>query len=89
MPCLNKSIFGIDCMGCGLQRSLFQLSQGNFLKAFEMFPAVYTSLLFFVLVVLHFTDTSRNYLKFLVSTAIINALIMVLAYIYKMRFLFF
>ena len=34
LPCLNKSIFGKECMGCGIQRSVVQISKGNFIDAF-------------------------------------------------------
>ncbi|PRX54150.1 uncharacterized protein DUF2752 [Flagellimonas meridianipacifica] len=41
MPCLNKKLFGVECPGCGLQRSLDLLLQGEFLAAFKMYPAIY------------------------------------------------
>lgn len=88
LPCMNKSIFGVDCMGCGMQRSLLLLSKGEFMEAFKMFPALYTTILFFLVVILHFMDKSRNYLKLIVSLAIINALVLIIAYAYKMRFLY-
>lgn len=88
VPCMNKSIFGIDCMGCGMQRSILLLSDGEFIKAFEMFPALYTTILFFIVVVLHFLDRSRNYLKLLIVLAVLNSLVLLIAYAYKMRFLY-
>lgn len=42
LPCLNKKLFGIDCPGCGLQRSVALLFQGEFVAAFKMYPAIYT-----------------------------------------------
>ena len=42
LPCLNKKLFGFDCLGCGLQRSLSLLFHGDFLGALKMYPAVYT-----------------------------------------------
>lgn len=41
LPCLNKYLFGIDCFGCGLQRSVVLLATGNFYEAFVMYPAIY------------------------------------------------
>ncbi len=84
LPCLNKSIFGIDCFGCGTQRAVVLIGQGEFVKAFYMFPAIYTLVLFFGLVFLNFIDLSRNYHKALIIVALINALIMVSSYILKM-----
>lgn len=83
LPCMNKKIFGVECMGCGTQRALYLLCQGDFVGAFKMFPAIYTMLLLFLFVFLHFIDKKRNYNKMIVFFAIINAVIMVIAYIYK------
>jgi len=46
-PCLTKKIFGFDCPGCGLQRSLAFLAQGDFVAAFKIYPAIYAILLLF------------------------------------------
>lgn len=83
-PCLSKTIFGIDCFGCGTQRALLLLVQGEMYAAFKMFPAIYTTILLFAVIALHFIDRTRNYHKLIVSLAIFNAVIMVVAYIHKM-----
>ena len=83
LPCMNKSLFGIDCLGCGAQRSLLLLINGDFTNAFYQFPAIYTSLLLFGFIGLHFIDTSRDYQKIIIGMAITNAFIMIIAYIYK------
>lgn len=44
LPCFTKKLFGFDCPGCGLQRSVAFLFQGDFVAAFEMYPAIYTIL---------------------------------------------
>ena len=84
LPCLNKKLFGIDCFGCGTQRSLMLLYQGDFIGAFHMFPAIYTTVLLFGCIGLHCVDKSRNYQKVITGIAILNALIMVSAYFYKL-----
>jgi hypothetical protein len=83
IPCMNKQLFGIDCPGCGTQRALALLIKGQFADAFFMFPAIYTSILFVILLGLHFVDKSRNYEKAVIVTAIINGAIMIISYIYK------
>lgn len=83
IPCLNKKIFGIDCPGCGTQRAIALIFRGEFVDAFHMFPAIYTTLLFFIVIGLNFIDRTRNYHKAIISLAIINAVIMVISYIYK------
>ena len=83
IPCMNKKIFGVECFGCGTQRSLALLLKGDFVGAFNMYPAIFTTLLFFVVVGLHFIDKSRNYHKAIISLAVINAIIMVVSYFYR------
>lgn len=83
MPCINKKLFGIDCMGCGIQRSIALIINGDFEGAFYMYPAIYTMLLFFFFIGLNFLDKSRNYHKIIISFGIITAIIMVVSYFYK------
>ncbi|MGB5238669.1 MAG: DUF2752 domain-containing protein [Flavobacteriaceae bacterium] len=45
LPCLNKQVLGVDCPGCGLQRSVLLLFDGDFSGAFYMFPALYPMML--------------------------------------------
>jgi len=60
IPCMNKSLFGVDCFGCGTQRALLLLFGGGFVGAFKMFPAIYTYVLFFLFATLHFIYKSIN-----------------------------
>ncbi len=45
LPCFNKKFLGVECPGCGMQRSVALLIQGDFIAAFKMYPAIYTILL--------------------------------------------
>ena len=83
IPCMHKKLFGVDCMGCGTQRAGYMVLQGNFVDAFKMFPAIYTTILLFVFIFLHFIDKKRKYHKIIIFLAILNAIIMVFSYIYK------
>jgi len=89
LPCLNKKLFGIECPGCGTQRSIALLSHGEFWEAFKMFPAIYTTIPLFLLIFLHFIDKSRNYTKLIIIFAIANALVMIISYFYKQYLTFF
>jgi len=42
LPCLSKQLFGVECPGCGFQRSLVLLLEFDFGAAFYMYPAIYT-----------------------------------------------
>ena len=83
LPCPSKKFLGIECFGCGTQRAILMVFEGKFSEAFQMFPAVYTLLLFLCFVGINFIDKKRNYGKILIFLAIINSLIMVFSYFYK------
>lgn len=38
LPCAYKSLFGIDCPACGIQRSLLALLKGDFRESFFIYP---------------------------------------------------
>ncbi|SFC47647.1 Protein of unknown function [Algibacter lectus] len=48
LPCLNKKLFGVECMGCGIQRSISLIFQGDFVAAFKMYPAIYPLIFLFI-----------------------------------------
>lgn len=83
LPCMNKKLFGVECMGCGTQRSIDLLLHGDFVGAFKMFPPIYTMMLFGIILLLHFFDKSRNYNRAIIFMAITNGIIMFVNYIYK------
>lgn len=88
LPCMFKKMFGFDCIGCGMQRSLNFILHGEFGKAFHMFPAIYTSILFCLSLTLYLVDKKRSYHKIVIALAVINVTIMIISYTYKMRFYF-
>jgi hypothetical protein len=47
LPCPFKYLTGIDCPGCGFQRSVIALLQGDLHKSFSLYPAAIPLLLFF------------------------------------------
>lgn len=83
LPCPSKKFLGIECFGCGTQRAIVLVFEGKFSEAFHMFPAVYTLLLFLIMVGVSFIDRKRNYGNIIVFLAIINSIIMVFSYFYK------
>ncbi|PXY43710.1 hypothetical protein DMB68_19190 [Flavobacterium hydrophilum] len=83
LPCLSKTLFGVECLGCGFQRALFLLFKGNFFAAFKMYPAIYTTLIFLIFLTLHFFDKAKNYNKLLWISGITNGIFMITGYYYK------
>lgn len=86
LPCLSKKLFGIDCFGCGIQRAVVLLFQGEFEAAFYMYPAIYSMLLFFLFIGINFIDKSRNYHKIIMTLGVITAIMMVTSYFYKLLY---
>lgn len=83
IPCLFKTFFGFECLGCGFQRSLFLLFQGDFLGAFKMYPALYTTLLFFGFAAIHLFDKTKIQQKLVWRMAYINLTFMIVGYYFK------
>lgn len=81
--CPSKKFLGVECLGCGAQRAILLVFEGKFTEAFQMYPAVYTLLLFFFTLGLSFIDKKRKYGNILMIMIIINLIIMVIGYMYK------
>jgi len=82
-PCLNKSILGVECTGCGGQRAALLLVQGEFKEAFYMYPAIYgiAGLLIFLFINLLFKFKYDFHVK--IVLIIFTALMMAGNYIFK------
>ena len=82
-PCISKTLFGIECLGCGFQRAFVLLLEGNFEAAFIMYPAIYSSLILLLIAGFHFVDLNRNYKKTLTVLLAINGILMIGGYYFK------
>ncbi len=85
LPCLNKKLFGIDCLGCGLQRSVMLLLQGEFQAAFYMYPAVYPLILLLVFMISRFWILLKydKHIRILLIT--ITVITIIISYLFKMK----
>jgi uncharacterized membrane protein len=88
LPCLNKKLFGVDCLGCGLQRSVLHVLKGEFGEAFKMYPAIFTLILLALFILVNWKYSFKNGRKIILTLATINILIIVVSYIIKMNQLF-
>lgn len=88
LPCLNKQLFGFDCLGCGAQRALVLVFKGELLSAFKMYPAIYTILLLLLFLLINLFVKFRGDWHVKAGLIILNAVIIITAYIYKVSFLF-
>jgi len=83
LPCLNKQLFGVDCPGCGMQRSMSLLFQGEFVAAFKMYPAIYTIVLLIFFLIFNLFVKFKYDHKLKIGLIILNAIIIAVSYIIK------
>lgn len=83
IPCFWKKSFGIDCLGCGMQRSLSLILHGDFVGAFYMYPAVYTIIILFLFLILHLKFEFKNGHKIILALFILNITIIIINYYLK------
>nr|WP_315029369.1 DUF2752 domain-containing protein [uncultured Chryseobacterium sp.] len=87
LTCPSKKYLGVECPGCGAQRAVALVFEGKFSDAFHMYPAVYTLLLFFLILGVSFLDKKRKYGSVLMVLIIVNLIIIIVSYVYKHFFL--
>ena len=85
LPCLNKKFFGVECFGCGLQRSVILLFQGEFIAAFKMYPAIYTLILFVGFLILNLVYKFIYAERIKLILVVLNVVIIVTSYIIKIN----
>lgn len=83
LTCPSKKFLGVECLGCGAQRAIILVFEGKFSEAFQMYPAVYTLLLFFLILGVSFIDKKRKYGNILMILIFVNLIIIVAGYLYK------
>ena len=84
LPCLNKKLFGMECMGCGFQRSISLLIHGEFIAAFKMYPAIFPLIALLVYVLLNLKFKFINAQKTIRILAILSIILIVGNFILKM-----
>ncbi|HKL37898.1 MAG TPA: DUF2752 domain-containing protein [Bacteroidales bacterium] len=52
-PCVYKQNLGIECLGCGFQRSLIALLKGNIWESILLYPGLLPMLVLFAFLILH------------------------------------
>lgn len=83
LPCFYKQYFGIDCPGCGMQRSFIALINGNIVESLTLYPALMPILLMFLFLALHILLKIKWGAKILTFMFIFNCSIIFINYIYK------
>ena len=83
LPCVNKTLFGFDCMGCGIQRSINLLIHGEFVAAFFMYPAIYPLIGLFVIIVINIFKKIKNFNKIITILGVITVSTIIVSFVIK------
>ena len=75
---------GMECTGCGLQRSIVHLLKGEFTQAFFMYPAIYTLLIMFVFLGIHLKYNFVHGARILKWLFLLNLAVILVHYITKL-----
>ena len=83
LTCPSKHLFHIDCPGCGMQRSVLALLEGDIVKSLSLYPATIPIFMLLGYTFLHLKfDFSKG--AFIIKWGYIACAIIILAfYIYK------
>ena len=87
-PCFFKSGFGIECPGCGMQRSLIALLKGEFFQSLQCHAALIPFLLTILMLVIQLKMRYENGGKWIMWAFIITTAITVIQFIIRQIILF-
>lgn len=87
LPCLNKTLFGVECPGCGMQRSLALVVHGQFSAAYHMYPAIYTLFILALFLLFNLFVKFKHDYKIKMGLIILNVIIVVVSYVFKITHL--
>ncbi|MET3731679.1 DUF2752 domain-containing protein [Moheibacter stercoris] len=83
LSCKIKDTTGIECPGCGIQRSFELLINGHFVESFKMYPALLPLLFTLGILAYHTFRGNLKTLAILKYSFIISVAIMLISYILK------
>lgn len=84
LPCLNKQLFGVDCLGCGAQRALMLIFQGEFLEAWNRFPAIYPILILLAFATFNLFKRFKFDFNIKMGLLMVSAATIIISYFFKM-----
>jgi len=83
LTCPSKQFFHFDCPGCGLQRSIITLLEGDLVKSVQLYPATIPILFCLIFTALHLKFKFKFGPEIIKGAYILSSLIIVVSYIYK------
>lgn len=83
LTCPFKHLTGLDCPGCGAQRSVIALLRGDLMTSFKLYPATLPIIGLLIFSAVHLKFELKNGAFFIKFLYIVVTLIIVINYIYK------
>lgn len=83
LACPFKQTFGIDCPGCGLQRSVLALLRGDLIASLKLYPPTLPILFLVVFTIAHLKFDFKNGAFLIKILYIAIAFIIIANYTYK------
>ncbi len=86
LPCLSKQVLGMDCPGCGLQRSAVLLINGRIWESFLMYPGLLPMLALFGFLILDRFLQLRQGTRITTVLAVVTVTAILLNFLLKIIF---
>jgi hypothetical protein len=83
LTCPSKYFFHLDCPGCGLQRSIIALLEGDIERSLQLYPAAIPILACLIFTALHLKFDFKQGAFIIKILFIFNATIITSFYVYK------
>lgn len=83
LPCMMKKTFGVECLGCGMQRAIALLLRGDLVASFKMYPALYPMLLLGGVIITGQFINLKYQKQYVLILGITIAVFMVANYVWK------
>lgn len=84
LECQWKSTFGVECLGCGFQRALYMLLDGDFKESFLMYPALIPFLATIFYTVAHINFGFNKGARNIIILFSLTAILILANYVYKL-----
>ncbi|MNK15533.1 hypothetical protein D3C87_336770 [compost metagenome] len=83
LACPFKKMTGLDCPGCGLQRSVLALLKGDVVASFKFYPPTLAIIGLLVFMLLHLKFDFKNGALVIKAMYIFTTAVIIINYIYK------
>jgi hypothetical protein len=83
IPCPIKYFLGLDCPGCGFQRAILALIEGDFLKSFRLYPPTVFLLISFLMVGFAYVFKWDKNSRILTGFLLLTGFVIYVNYVYK------